>query len=56
MRFNAQKCYVMSIRNTSSHFYELDNTIQQVTSNPNLGITLSEDFNGVITKKANLTL
>ena len=62
MRFNAKKCYVMSIRNTSSHFYELDNTIlQQVTSNPYLGITLSEDLQWSthiqnITKKANSTL
>ena len=45
MRFNAKKCYVISIRNTSSHFYDLDNTILlQVTSNPYLGITLSEDL------------
>ena len=62
MRFNAKKCYVMSIRNTSSHFYELDNTIlQQVTSNPYLGITLSDDLQWStdvqnITKKANSTL
>ena len=62
MRFNAKKCYVMSIRNTSSHFYELDTTIlQQVTSNPYLGITLSEDLQWSthiqnITKKANSTL
>ena len=42
MRFNAKKCYVMSIRNTSSHLYQLDNTIlQQVSTNPYLGITLS---------------
>ena len=45
MRFNAKKCYVMSIRNTSSHLYQLDNTIlQQVSTNPYLGITLSEDL------------
>ena len=62
MKFNAKKCYVMSIRNTSSHFYELDNTIlQQVISNPYLGITLSEDLQWSthiqnITKKANSTL
>ena len=62
MKFNAKKCYVMSIRNTSSHFYELDNTIlQQVISNPYLGITLSEDQQWSthiqnITKKANSTL
>ena len=43
MRFNAKKCYVISIRNTSSHFYELDNTIlKQAASNPYLRITLSE--------------
>ena len=59
---NAKKCYVMSIRNTSSHFYKLDNTIlQQVTSNRYLGITLSEDLQWSthiqnITKKANSTL
>ena len=62
MRFNAKKCYVMSIRNTSSHFYELDNTILQlVTSNPYLGITLSEDLQWSthikdITKKVNSAL
>ena len=62
MIFNAKKCYVMSIRNTSSHFYELDNTIrQQVTSNPYLGITLSEDIQWSthiqnITIKTNSTL
>ena len=45
MRFNANICYVMSIRNTSSHLYQLDNTIlQQVSTNPYLGITLSEDL------------
>ena len=45
MRFNAKKCYVMSIRNTSSHLYQLGNTIlQQVSTNPYLGITLSEDL------------
>ena len=45
MQFNAKKCYVMSIRNTSSHLYKLDNTIlQQVSTNPYLGITLSEDL------------
>ena len=35
----------MSIRNTSSHLYQLDNTIlQQVSTNPYLGITLSKDL------------
>ena len=62
MRFNAKKCYVMSIRNTSSHLYQLDNTIlQQVSTNPYLGITLSEDLQWSthiqnIVKKSNSTL
>ena len=45
MRFNAKKCYIMSINNKSSHFYELDKHIlQQVPENPYLGITISEDL------------
>ena len=62
MRFNAKKCYVMSIRNTSSHLYQLDNTIlQQVSTSPYLGITLSEDLQWSthiqnIDKKSNSTL
>ena len=64
MRFNATKCYIMSLaRNPkSSFFYSLDNTIlQSVTSNPYLGVQFSQDLswshhiNG-ITKKANSTL
>ena len=44
MRYNAKKCYVMSITNTSPHLYQLDSTIlQQVSANPYLG-TLSEDL------------
>ena len=27
MRFNAKKCYIMSVRNTMFYFYQLDNTI-----------------------------
>ena len=52
----------MSIRNTSSHLYQLDNTIlQQVSTNPYLGITLSEDLQWSthiqnIDKKSNSTL
>ena len=37
MRFNAKKCYILSIRQKSSHFYQLDGEIlQQVDSNPYL--------------------
>ena len=35
MRFNAKKCYIMSINNKSSHFYSLcDHILQQVNENP----------------------
>ena len=65
MRFNASKCYIMSIAKfptTSSYFYSLNNTIlQQVTSNPYLGIQLTGNLRWSqhttsITKKANSTL
>ena len=43
MRFNAKKCYIMSINNKSTHFYQLDGHIlQQVPVNPYLGVTISE--------------
>ena len=45
MRFNAKKCYVMSINSKSSHFYSLDNQILgQVQGSAYLGLTLSEDL------------
>ena len=53
---------IMSVRNTLSHFYQLDNNIlQQVSSNPYLGLTISEDLKwkthiNNISKKANSTL
>ena len=62
MRFDAKKCYVMSIRYTSSHLYQLDSTVlQQVSTSPNLGITSSEDLQWSthiqnIIKKSNSTL
>ena len=62
MRFNAKKCYIMSINSKSSHFYELDKHIlQQVPENPYLCVTISEDLKwsphiNKITKKANSTL
>ena len=62
MKFNAKKCYILSIRGKSHHFYSLDNTIlQQVSSNPYLGITISEDLKwgthiSNTVKKANSTL
>ena len=38
MSFNAKKCYILSIKSKSSHFYQLDNTIlKEVPANPYLG-------------------
>ena len=64
IHFNASKCYTMSIAKfpTSSNFYSLNNTtLQQVTSNPYLGIELTANLRWSqhitsITKKANSTL
>ncbi len=45
MKFNASKCYILSIRKKSSYFYQLNNTIlQEVSQSPYLGITLSKDL------------
>ena len=45
MRFNAQKCYILSIRNKSSFFYQLnDHILQSVPSNPYLGVLLHENL------------
>ena len=45
MRFNAKKCYILSINNKCKHLYTLDNTtLKQVTTNPYLGITFSNDL------------
>ena len=43
MRFNAKKCYILSIRQSSSFFYQLDNSIlKQVPHNPYLGLQIQE--------------
>ena len=62
MKFNAKKCYVLSSKNKSSHFYTIDNHIlQQVQNNHYLGITFSDDLKwktqiNNICKKANSSL
>ena len=45
MKFNAQKCYLLSTKSKSSHFYTInDQILKQVQDNPYLGITFSEDL------------
>ena len=62
MRFNAKKCYVLSVKNKSQRFYSLNNTVlSRVSFNPYLGVELSEDLKwtthiGKITKKASSTI
>jgi len=62
MRFNAGKCYILSIKNKTSHFYELNNTIlKHVDSNPYLGVLISNDLTWTnhitnICKRASSTL
>jgi hypothetical protein len=62
MRFNAKKCYILSINKESSKFYQLNNHIlQEVQDNPYLGLQISNDLKWTIQinntcKKANATL
>ncbi|XP_071151791.1 uncharacterized protein [Mytilus edulis] len=62
MRFNAKKCYILSIKNKSQRFYTLTaHILQQVQSNPYLGVQISEDLKWSthitnVAKKANSTL
>ena len=45
MRFNAKKCYILSIRNKSQRMHTLDGHIlQQVQNNPYLELQISEDL------------
>ena len=62
MKFNAKKCYLLSTKSKSSHFYTInDQILKQVQDNPYLGITFSEDLKwkthiNNTSKKANSTL
>jgi hypothetical protein len=62
MRFNAKKCYILSIENKSQRYYNLSGHIlQQVQNNPYLGLQISDDLKWTkhitnVTKKANSTL
>ncbi len=62
MRFNSKKCYILSIKNKTSHYYSLGKDIlKQVPCNPYLGVLISEDLKWAnhinkITKTANYTM
>ena len=62
MKFNAKKCYILSIKPKTFKFYELNNTfLQQVPHSAYLGIQLSSDLTwkthiNSVTKKANSIL
>jgi hypothetical protein len=62
MRFNATKCYILSIKGQSSYLYQLNDTLlKHVPHTPYLGILLSHDLRwgdhiAKATKKANATL
>ena len=62
MRFNATKCYIMSIKKKTHKFYKLGGHIlEQVDLNPHLGFQIPEDLKwsthiSNITKKANSTI
>ena len=62
MTFSANKCFLLSTKEKSSHFYTIDDHIlKQVQDKPYLGITFSEDLKwnthiNNISKKANSTL
>lgn len=62
MKFNAKKCYIMSIKQKSSFFYQLDKHIlEKVNTNPYLGLTISDDLKwsshiNKIANKASCTL
>ena len=40
MRFNSKKCYILSVKNKSQHYYSLGG----LQNNPYLGIEFSEDL------------
>jgi len=45
MKFNATKCYILSIKKKTHTFYQLEGHIlEQVDSNPYLGLQVSEDL------------
>jgi hypothetical protein len=62
MCFNAKKCYILSLKKKINTHYDLNgHTLEQVSSNPYLGLQISEDLKwkehiNNIFNKANSTL
>ncbi|KAK3097708.1 hypothetical protein FSP39_012355 [Pinctada imbricata] len=62
MKFNAKKCYILSINKKTSKFYQLNQHIlQEVQDNPYLGLQISNDLKwnthiNNVCKKASSTL
>ena len=45
MRFNAQKCYILSSRSKSTHMYSLNGVfLKQMQQHPYLGVVISDDL------------
>ncbi|KAK3095574.1 hypothetical protein FSP39_016249 [Pinctada imbricata] len=62
MKFNAKKCYILSINKKTSKFYQLNqHVLQEVQDNPYLGLQISNDLKwnthiNNVCKKASSTL
>ena len=59
MKFNANKCHILSIRNKTQFFYSLkDEILKHVPNNPYIGVQFSSDLNNInnITKRSSSTL
>jgi hypothetical protein len=62
MSFNATKCYILSVKKSTTYFYRLSNTIlKEVENNPYLGLSISNDLKWTnhinnICKKASSTV
>ena len=62
MSFNAKKCYIMSINNSSNYLYNLNgHVLDKVQNSPYLGLTISDDLKwgphiNKAVKKANSSL
>jgi hypothetical protein len=45
MSFNATKCYILSVKKSTTYFYRLNNILlKEVENNPYLGLSISNDL------------